>query len=319
MIYIYIIVAVIAAVALLYFGASIVFSNNKGAGIAGVVGTVVVFGIFSLLLSITQVDARSVGIRTDFGRYTETLKPGLQLTAPWSSVEEFTTRLQTTDLNDLDGSRGNSVYVAFSAPKDVDENGVPKTGEKSVAGGGNGNINAVVRWQISDNQSDQGARALWEKYKDFDSVSEKLVLSTSQDIIADVANDFPAGVASVNQTEIGNEVAKRLGTALQRYGVVVDSVSIKRVVLDKATTSSLQRIVDNINKTTAAAEEQKRAIIDNQTAALRQKTGALSAQANERYCLDVVNSWNVAQNGPLPATFNCGLGSTANVLVGAGK
>lgn len=282
------------------------------AGLA--VALLVLLTIFS---SATKVDARAVGIVTSFGKYQSTLNSGLHWTAPWASVEQFETTLQSTDLNDLDGSK-NSVYVAFSAPKNVDANGNPVADQKSVAGGGNGNINAVVRWSINPDQSENGAKALWEKYRTFERVSNELVLSESQDKIADVANDFPAGEAAVNQTGIGDEVKKRLDASLSKYGIVVDSVSVKRVSLDAATNASLQRIVDNINKTTAAQEEQKRAKIDNETAALRQKTGALSAQANERYCLDIVNNWDANKNGALPATFNCGLGDkAAGVLVNA--
>ena len=293
-------------------------TRNTGAFVVTGLSTVALL-LFTLFCSITTVDARAVGIQTAFGRYQGTLDPGLQLVAPWSSVEEFTTRLQSADLNDLDESKNNSVYVAFSAPKNVGPDGQPLPDEKAVAGGGNGNINAIVRWQISPDNDGNGAKALWEKYKEFDRVNTDLVLSTSQDIIADVANDFPAGEAAVNQNGIGAEVQKRLATALKPYGIIVDSVSIKRVQLDDATRGSLQRIVDNINKTQAALEEEKRAAIDNRIAKTRAETGAISEKANERYCLDVVNAWDVAKNGPLPATFNCGLGGQPPVLVGAGK
>lgn len=287
------------------------FQGFVAAGLA-LVTLLVVTGFASA----TTVDARAVGIVTSFGKYRDTLDSGLHFTAPWAKVEQFETTLQTTDLNDLDGSK-NSVYVAFSAPKNVDKSGKPVADQKSVAGGGNGNINAVVRWSINPDQSDSGAKALWEKYRTMERVSHELVLSTSQDVIADVANDFPAGEAAVNQNGIGAEVKKRLDTAFAPYGVLVDSVSVKRVELDGPTKASLQRIVDNINKTTAALEEEKRATVDNRIAKLRQQTGAISDAANARYCLDIVNNWDNAKNGQLPATFNCGLGSNAGVLVSA--
>lgn len=291
---------------------------SKPGFIAAGVG-LILLTVFTLLNSFTTVEARSVGIQQAFGRYQSTMGPGLQTKAPWSSVETFTTRIQDTDLNDKNGGK-ESVYVAFSAPKTVDANGKVVAGQTDTAGGGNGNINAMIRWSISDDQSNKGAKALWESFRTFEDVQERLVKSESQQAVADVANDYTAGVASVNQTLIGEAVTKNLQARLAKYGVVVDSVAIKGVDLDKATKESLQRIVDNINKTVAATEEQKRAVIDNATAKLRAESGALSEQANERYCLDLVNAWEVAKNGPLPATFNCGLGSAGqNVLVGAGK
>lgn len=312
----YFILAFLAVLAFLFFLGATLFSTEKGVGLGGLVATVLIFGLVTVVFSATTVDARSVGIATAFGRYQGTLKPGLQFTAPWVSVEEFTTRLQDTDLNDKDGSK-NSVYVSFSAPKAVDAKGNLVANQTDQAGGGNGNISAVVRWQISDDQSNAGAKRLWEKYKTFDDVSNRLVLSESQEAVADIANDYTAGIASVNQTLIGDKVQENLAQRLRPYGIIVDSVSVKGVDLDGPTKASLQRIVDNINKTQAAIEEQKRAKVDNETAKLRQQTGALSKQANERYCLDIVNQWDVSKNGALPATFNCGLGATAGTLVQA--
>ena len=274
--------------------------------------------LFTLFNSFTTVDARSIGIQTAFGRYQSTMGPGLQTKAPWSSVEEFTTRIQDTDLSDKDGGK-EAVNVAFSAPDALDANGKPIADQTDQAGGGNGRISSMIRWGINPDQGNNGARALWEKFRTFEDVQTRLVLSESQQAVTDVANDYTAGIASVNQTLIGDAVLKNLQGRLSKYGIVVDSVAIKGVDLDGPTKASLQRIVDNINKTQAAVEEKNRAIIDNQTAKLRAESGALSAQANERYCLDVVNAWDVTKNGPLPATFNCGLGGNPPVLVGAGK
>jgi regulator of protease activity HflC (stomatin/prohibitin superfamily) len=315
----FIIIAIVFGLIALFTIGGAVFSQERAVFVAGFLAVALVFGVITLVMSITTVDARSVAIQQSFGRYQDTLGPGLQLIAPWSSTEEFTTRLQDVDLNSKDGGK-DSVYVSFSAPKQVDENGKVIAGQTDVAGGGNGYINAVVRWSINPDQSSNGAKALWEKYKTFDDVKSRLVTSESQQAVTDVANDYTAGVASVNQTDIGDAVKVNLTKRLSGYGILVDSVAIKGVDLDSATKASLQRIVDNINKTQAAKEEAKRAEIDNQIAEQRAKTGTLSASNMQRYCLDVVNNWDVAKNGPLPATFDCSLGSSGkNVLVNAGK
>src|ERR1044072_1096775 len=316
----FIILSIIAGLLGLFLLGGVVFSTERGGFAAGLVGLTVVFGVLTLIMSMTTVDARSVAIQQAFGRYQNTLGPGLQLIAPWSSTEEFTTRIQDTDLSDKNGGK-DSVYVAFSAPKNVDADGKVIQGKTDTAGGGNGTINAIVRWYISPDQDNKGAKALWEKFKTFEDVQSRLVLSESQQAVADVANDYTAGVASVNQTLIGDAVKANLAQRLRNYGIVVYSVAIKGVDLDNATKASLQRIVDNINKTQAAKEEAKRAAIDNQIAEDRAKSGTLSEQNMQRYCLDVVNNWDVAKNGPLPATFDCSLGgsSNKNVLVNAGK
>jgi regulator of protease activity HflC (stomatin/prohibitin superfamily) len=315
----YIVVAIVLGLVALLLIAGAVLSEEKFAPLVGLGVVIVVFLVFTGFSSITTVDARSVAIQQAFGRYQDTLGPGLQTKAPWSSTEEFTTRLQDVDLNSKDGGK-DSVYVAFSAPKQTDENGKVIAGQTDVAGGGNGNINAVVRWYINPDQGNNGAKALWEKYKTFEDVKTRLVTSESQQAVTDVANDYTAGVASVNQTMIGDAVKVNLANRLKPYGIIVDSVAIKGVDLDGPTKASLQRIVDNINKTQAAKEEQKRAQIDNQITEERAKAGTLSEANMQRYCLDVVNNWDVSKNGPLPATFDCSLGGgSKNVLVGAGK
>lgn len=311
----YLILAIVLGFAILASVVAAFLTHNSG--IFKVTGALTgILLLITLFFSITTVDARAVGIQTAFGRYSDTLSPGLQLVAPWSDVEQFTTRLQDTDLNSKDGSK-NSVYVAFSAPPQTDENGKPIADQDTVAGGGNGWVNAIVRWQISSDQDDKGAKALWDKFRTFEDVQSRLVLSEAQQSVTDVSNNYTAGFASVNQNVLGEQIKTDLEGKLRRYGIVVDSVAVKGVDLDDATRASLQRIVDNINKTQAAKEEQKRAEIDNATAKLRAESGVLSAQANERYCLDVVNNWDVNKNGPLPATFNCGLGdSKTPVIIG---
>jgi regulator of protease activity HflC (stomatin/prohibitin superfamily) len=268
--------------------------------------------LLTVLMSATIVTARSLSIVTSFGQYAGTIQPGLNWTAPWADKESFSTLNQRLDLTDYDDDKGDSVYVTFSAPADPDNPDKAQT-----AGGGRGNISAEVAWRISEAGGDSGAKALWNRYVSFDRVEKELVKAKAQDTLGDIANNVPAFSATVNYSEIGQQAMARLNTVLRPYGIVVDSVSIKRIDLDPQTQASLQKIVDAINKTAAYAEEKKGADIQNQILEDRAKAGALEEKANMRFCLDIVNSWDVKANGPLPATFNCGLGSSASVLVGA--
>lgn len=283
----------------------------KVAGLGTVGIAVVLLLVVTVAASMTIVDARSVSVQTSFGKYDGIVSPGFHMTAPWADFESFSTTLQPTDLNDFDNDKGDAVVVSFSAPKDP-----TKPDAKVLAGGGNGSISAIVNWKISEDESDSsGTKALWEKYRTFDAVSTQLVKTKAQDTISDVANDLPANEATVNQTIIGQQVKEKLGTLLKPYGIVVQDVSIRRIVLDPATATSLQKIIDAINKTAAATEEAKAAAIQNKILEDRQKAGALEEKANQRYCFDIVNSWRVTENGPLPATFNCGLGTGGSLLL----
>lgn len=312
----FVILAVVFGIVALVCIAGIALSTERGPFVGTLAAVTVLFLIVTAFMSTTTVDARAVAVQQAFGRYQSTLGPGLHVIAPWSSTEEFTTRLQDVDLNNKDGGK-DAVYVAFSAPKEVTD----AKDTSSVAGGGNGTINAIIRWGINPDKGNGGAKALWEKFKTFDDVKSRLVLSESQQAVMDVANDYPADYASVNQQALGDRIKSNLTDRLERYGIIVDSVAIKAVDLDGPTKASLQRIQDNYQKTRAAQQEQERAKIDNETAKLRAESGTLSAANMQRYCLDVVNNWDVQKNGPLPATFDCSLGNAngKNVLVGAGK
>ena len=251
------------------------------------VGLIVAFIIVTLGFSFTTVDARSVGIQTGFGRYYDTLDNGFHFKAPWTGVEEFTTRLQNAD---LEGDEG--VAVTFK-------------------GGGSGTVNATFRWSISDDQGDGGAKALWEKYKDFDTVRDTLVYREGKDAVLNVANDYTPNDARTKQDEIGQQIKERMEKRLKPYGVVVDSVSVLSMPLDERTQASLDKIVSSQNDVERAKADKERAKIDNETAKLREQSGALSDGALRRLCLDVVNNWDVNKNGQLPATFDCGMSGEA--------
>lgn len=256
-------------------------------------GLAFILVIFTLAMSFTKVDARAVGIQTAFGKFSDTLGPGAQLVAPWSDVEEFTTRLQTAD---LEGEQG--VQVTF-------------------AGGGSGVVNAQFAWAINPDKGDAGAKALWEKYKDFDTVS-RFVDRAGRDAVLNVANDYTPNDARTKQAEIAEAVKKELGNELAKYGVVLDRVSILSMPLDERTQASLDKVVAAQNDVERAKADNARAKVDAETAKLRENSGSLSEQALKRYCLEVANNWDVQKNGPLPGTFNCSLnGSSAPVILGS--
>lgn len=247
--------------------------------------------VWTLAFSFTTVDARAVAIQTGFGRYMSTMDNGLHLKAPWSNTEQFTTILQTADLE------GNA--------------GVPVT----FAGGGSGTVNATVRWRISDSKA--GAERLWSKYRTFESVQENLILRASRDSILNIANDYLPNDARTKQDVIAAKVKDNLESKMKAYGVEIDSVSVLSMPLDPRTQASLDKIVSSNNDIQRAEADQKRARIDAETVKIRNRTGALSPEANARYCLDVVNNWDVKKNGQLPATFNCALnGDKTPVIVG---
>ncbi|WMI33515.1 band-7-like membrane protein [Streptomyces phage Kenrey] len=243
-------------------------------------------GMFVLLLvvtafnSVTSVGARNVGIQTAFGRYQGTLDNGLQIIAPWSEHEDFSTQIQYLD---LDGEK--------------DSDGA----EVTFAGGGRGVVMATPRWYIDE----QDAGQLWKKYKNFDNVRDQLVQSSAKASFRDVVKDYAPNEALVQTGKIADEVKANLQASLADDGVKIDSISIRTIRLDGRSQQSLDKIVQANNDIERAKAEQERAKIDAETAKIREKTGALKPEALQRYCLDVVNNWDVKKNGSLPAGFNC--------------
>ncbi|WNN94705.1 band-7-like membrane protein [Streptomyces phage Phredrick] len=243
-------------------------------------------GMFVLLLvvtafnSVTSVGARNVGIQTAFGRYQGTLDNGLQIIAPWSEHEDFSTQIQYLD---LDGEK--------------DSDGA----EVTFAGGGRGVVMATPRWYINE----QDAGQLWKKYKNFDNVRDQLVQSSAKASFRDVVKDYAPNEALVQTGKIADEVKANLQASLADDGVKIDSISIRTIRLDGRSQQSLDKIVQANNDIERAKAEQERAKIDAETAKIREKTGALKPEALQRYCLDVVNNWDVKKNGSLPAGFNC--------------
>lgn len=285
-------------------------ANEFGRTIAFAVGVAVpiVAALLWAAMSFMVVSARSVTIVTTLGANPQVYQPGPHWVSPWSDRESYTTLNQSIDLNDRDGSAGNAVKAAFSAPENPD-----KPGEQQQAGGGKGTISAVPNWHVD--QSGQGAALLWTKYKTQDEAAERLVKPAAIEVIGTIANDYTAGLATVNQDVIGTRAAAALQAKLGQYGIVIDSVQIRGVDLDDKTQASLQKIVDAYNTGQQYAIDKANSAIQNDILKERREAGALTREANERYCLDLVKSWDFKEQGTMPPTFSCFGGAGSGVLV----
>ncbi|AXH68825.1 band-7-like membrane protein [Streptomyces phage Comrade] len=272
-------------IGLIAFGVSFAARNEPGVrkGAYGVVA-----GMFVLLLvttafnSVTSVGARSVGIQTAFGRYQGTLDNGLQIVAPWSEHEDFSTRMQYLD---LDGEKWSD--------------GAPVT----FSDGGSGVVFATPRWEISEN----GAGDLWKKYKNFDAVRDQLVKSSAKDSFRAVMTDYSPNEARAKVREVTAKVKDDLQSTLGKYGIKVDSISIRDIGLNKRAQDSLDKVVEAKNKIERAKAEQEQAKIEAETVKIREKSGQLTPEALANRCLDIMDKWSKNNNGTAPAAgFGCG-------------
>jgi regulator of protease activity HflC (stomatin/prohibitin superfamily) len=281
----YLIVALLLVVVVLGGIGTSLATREKGGFLVAIVGGVIL-GFFTLVMSFTQVDARSVGIQTAFGRYQGTLSSGFQLTAPWSEHEDFTTRMQYLD---LDGDKWSD--------------GAPIT----FKDGGSGVVFATPRWQIKEGNA---AGDLWKKYKDFDSVQNQLVNSSAKDSFRAVFTEYTPNDARAKVREVTAKVKADLEQTLNKYGIKVDSISIRDIKLDPKAQASLDKIVEANNNIERARAEQEKAKVEAETVKIREKSGLLTPEALANKCLEIMDKWSKANNGSAPAAgFGCnGLG-----------
>lgn len=247
------------------------------------IGFSVLFAGFLIGGSMENVNARTVGIVTEFGKATGTLSPGLNWVAPWAEVTEFSTGNQSLDLDATDGNGGN-VAVKF-------------------AGGGAGAANVNINWQVQD---DNKATKLWENWKEFDIVADKVVNKQAQSVVYQVVGHYAPedAVKSDNVAKINQEIKDQLNSVLAASGIRVENVAVMRIDLSP-------ELQDRVNK-------QNQAVTDQQTAKTQQETAKIEAGTNEikqrqltpltlmDKCLDIVNKWSVQNNGQMPAAGVCG-------------
>jgi regulator of protease activity HflC (stomatin/prohibitin superfamily) len=267
--------------------------TRRGITAATAVLPLVLLVIVTVIASATTVGAKSVAIETSFGKYRATLSSGLNWVAPWASVQQFSTQLQTNKLQP-NGDAG-PVQVAFK-------------------GASSGAADITVRWKITD----KGAEALWRDFQTFDHVQVNLVESEVRNATRDVFSQYAPqdAIDGANLTAIDANVKSSLSAILTQRGILIDSVNVTNIDLGTQAQASINRIVAANANTQTAEANLNTAKVEAQTAKIQSQSQ--TADTLLRHCLDVVENWDAAKQGQLPATFNCAIGnsSTTPVIVG---
>lgn len=285
----FIVFTVILAVALLI---SVIAAFVSTAGKIAIPVVIVAFFGVLMAFSATTVSARSVGIETGFGKYRSTLDNGFHWTSPTSSVEEFSTQVQTLRLDNSKDAAGNT-DVPFK-------------------GGGKGKADVTINWQISG----KNAQQLWERFKSFENVRDNLVTANARNEIRKAVGAKTANEALAGESldPMAATAKSGLQKATEEFGVEIVDVKFTNIDVDDATRASIQKVLAAQQDIERAKADEQRAIIDARTAKLRETSGVLSAGGLQRYCLEVMNSWDAGKNGPLPAGFNCFSGSNVGLV-----
>lgn len=196
--------------------------------------------------SFTHTKSNEISINHNFGTYQNTTGPGITFVGPFTQSEKFSTRLQNTDMD--------NVKVTLKA-------------ETVGASGSSADVDMTLRYHIKGTDH---AVEMWRKFRNFDTVTKKLVEPEAKTSTVEVFGLYTPGSATAgkNVRVLGSKVKEDLQKALNNYGIQVDSVTLKSVHLDK----KVQERLNNVQK--AAADAQKRAV----DAESRKQTSAIDAQ-----------------------------------------
>lgn len=276
-------------VAFLASAAIYVFGTNDDAKVAGIAGAVVSFLaglIVFIVASVSVVPARTVGIVTEFGKAVGTVEAGFHWLTPWSEVTEFPTTLQALDLDATDSNPENPGKVA----------------QVAFSGGGTGFVNINIIWHVSNSDK---AVDLWNSWRDFGKVEKMVVEPAALTNIGVVVGAYAPqdARASENYTPIGEAIELQLGADLDKYGIKIENVAVKRIDVDGVAQGRIDANTVAQENTKIAKQDQETAKINAETDKIRQSSltpGALRAK-----CLEITAAWDTVKNGPLPANWNC--------------
>lgn len=267
-------------------------SEDKAVGFGIAAAAFVFFWIVWIFSSVFNVEARTVGIITEFGKAVDTAGPGINWASPWSQVTHFSTGNQTLD---FDGTDGNGGPVGFKLAGE-------KTKDNVEVGGGEAAVHVNVTWQV---ENDDKAIKLWENWKEFDRVKETLVDKNSKSVIAGVMGRYNSGEANKgeNLAKFSEEIKIELNKRFANEGIRIETVAVMKVDFSQA-------VQDRINKQYQDQEDVNRSVIQGERAKQEAANNKirlenLTPEVLTLKCLELTNAWNDDNNGQLPPGWNC--------------
>jgi regulator of protease activity HflC (stomatin/prohibitin superfamily) len=274
----------------------------------GVVAVALVLGIFS---TFTTVDARSLGIQTSMGRYKGVVSSGFHLTAPWSSVEEWTTRNQTIDFAGNDeGDRDNYRDEAAITVR---------LGNQSTA-----LVDARVSWAVADSSTDTKAqeeriKKLWTQYKSFDDMVRDYAVPAARSATNTAFDGYDpfrgldeknADNPYVPLADWSRKITDTLRPLYTDRGLTLISVQVTQVRYDDKTEAKLRQYSDAVADTRIKAQDVKTA---EQEALASKQRSTQAAPGCEALIRDLAAKDQLKN---LPAGWQCPGSPGGAVIVG---
>jgi regulator of protease activity HflC (stomatin/prohibitin superfamily) len=219
-----------------------------------------VFAVFSFLSSfIRVVPANTVGIPTALGKVGEPLVAGLHVTAPWTTITEFSTRTQELSM--------------LRAP---DEGDKAKDDSVSIiaAGGGSMSVDVTVRFALAQDKSAE----LFRQAGSLQLVKDRFVRPDAREVVRNVFGQYTAEEGySVKRAEIAVKITELLKPRLADRGILIDSVNVRDVAPDTQQLAAINAILQSRNEAAKALEDQKKQRTEAET---RKQVAELDKQAS---------------------------------------
>lgn len=218
--------------------------------------------VIAVLLCVSVVPARSVGVQVSFGKTKDTLGPGLHLIAPWTDVKKFTSTIQTTRLQgDGNGADDDGPCVTV------------RLGNQTTAC-----VNVTAQWSVSTTNK-EGVQQLYARWRSFDNIEPSLFRPQLQHSLLAPFEDYdPLKVLQANG-ELATPTASIEAKAREQLelavgdGIQITGVTINLVNYDQTTQDKLNSYAQAIADTRIAV--QRKATADAQ----RQANDALAGSA----------------------------------------
>lgn len=183
----------------------------------GIIGFISFWVVLLILASLKVINQYERGVKLTLGKFTGVMTPGLNIVIPiLQSYHRVDTRVKAVDVPDQDCITKDNISV---------------------------NVNAVIYYKISD-----AVKAVLE-VEHYNYAVSQLAQTTMRNIVGEVELDE----LLQNRDQISEKIQLIVDKATDPWGVVVESVDLKDVVLP----ADIKRVIGK----QAEAEREKRAVI----------------------------------------------------------
>ena len=257
-------------------------------GLLGALAVGVVGGFVFLSSFVRVVPANTVGMPTTFGKVGTPLNAGLHITAPWTTITEFSTRTQELSMlrapDEGDMTKDDSVTVIAS-------------------GGGSMAVDITVRFALKQDQ----AAELFKQAGTLQLVKDRFVRPDAREVVRNVFGLYTAEEGySTKRAELATKITDQLKPRLAARGVVVDSVNVRDVAPDTQQLAAINAILQSRNEAAKALEDQNKQTTEAETrkqVATLDKTAAVTKAEADAAAVTIAAQAQADANAKIAASL----------------